>query len=244
MWRPVFPTSRSPRPRSCTSARRCSYSINSPVLDCATKDQHPQTYRGALGATDYYLKKFGKNALHGVFLYPSDLKSAKNSQVPAFTAQQQAGIKQDATFDVSARATQPDYTPFVQAMKDNGSTYARHGGNDAGCDHDDEGSQAPEPHRREGVGLLVAVLRQGHPRRTRDRGPVRLDLVLAVRRDEVEQDARQLREVHGWPREGRRLRHPGLGCRRLAPRHRQQGRRRPWATTRSRVRRCSRRHRT
>ena len=109
-----------------------SYGINPPIIDCATKDENPQTYRGSLGATNWYLKKFGKNALHGLFLYPSDLKSAKNSQVPAFTAQQEAGIKQDATFDVSGRAPQSAYTPFVQAMKDSGATYARHGGNDAG----------------------------------------------------------------------------------------------------------------
>ncbi len=68
-----------------------SFAINPPMLDCATKDQHPQTYRGSLGATNWYLKKYGKNALHGLFLYPSDLKSAKNSQVPTFTAQQQRG---------------------------------------------------------------------------------------------------------------------------------------------------------
>ena len=37
-----------------------------------------------------------------------------------FTAQQDAGIKQDATFDVSGRAPQSAYTPFVQAMKDSG----------------------------------------------------------------------------------------------------------------------------
>ena len=50
---------------------------------------------------------------------------------------------------------------------------------------------------RQGLGLLVAVLRQGHPRRPRDRGSLRVDLVPAVRRDEVEQDAGELREVHG-----------------------------------------------
>jgi hypothetical protein len=109
-----------------------SFGINPPVLDCATKDEKPQTYHGSLGATNWYLKKYGKNALHGLFLYPSDLKSAKNSQVPAFTSQQRAGIKQDETFDVSGRAPQSAYTPFVQAMKDSGATYARHGGNDAG----------------------------------------------------------------------------------------------------------------
>jgi hypothetical protein len=108
-----------------------SFMINPPVIDCATKDLKPQTYHGSLGATNWYLKKYGKDALHGMYLYPSDLKSAKNSQVPAFTAQQKAGIKQDATFDVSARAPQSAYTPFVQSMKDSGATYARHGGNDA-----------------------------------------------------------------------------------------------------------------
>jgi hypothetical protein len=108
-----------------------SFPINPSTLDCTTKDQKPQTYRGPLGATSYYLKKFGKGSLHGLFAYPSDLKSAKNSQVPAFTGQQQAGIKQDATFDISARAPQSEYTPLVQSIKDNQSTYARHGGNDA-----------------------------------------------------------------------------------------------------------------
>jgi hypothetical protein len=96
-----------------------------------TKDQHPQTYHGGLGVTNWYLKKYGKNALHGLFLYPSDLKSAKNTQIPAFTSQQKAGIKQDQTFDVSGRAAQSAYTPFVQAMKDSGATYARDGSNDA-----------------------------------------------------------------------------------------------------------------
>jgi hypothetical protein len=126
---PDFPVVTTEIAHQCSPV---SHGINPPVLDCATKDQKPQTYRGSLGATRYYLKKFGKNALHGLFVYPSDLKSAKNSQVPAFTAQQQAGIKQDATFDISARAPQSAYTPLVQAIRDNQSTYARHGGNDAG----------------------------------------------------------------------------------------------------------------
>ena len=105
-----------------------SYGINPPILQCETKDQHPQTYKGPLGGTNYYLKTFGKSALHGLFVYPSDLKAAKNTQIPAFKAQQAAGIKQDATFDVSARATQSAYTPFAQALKDSQATYARHGG--------------------------------------------------------------------------------------------------------------------
>jgi hypothetical protein len=126
---PDFPVLNTELVHQCSPV---SHGINPPIIDCATKDQKPQTYRGSLGATNYYLKKYGKNTLHGLFLYPSDLKAAKNSQVPAFTAQQQAGIKQDATFDVSGRAQQSAYTPFVQSIKDNASTYARHGGNDVG----------------------------------------------------------------------------------------------------------------
>jgi len=126
---PDFPVVTTEQVHQCSPV---SYGVNPPIIDCSTADDNPQTYRGSLGATNYYLKKFGKNALHGTYVYPSDLKSAKNTQVPAFTAQQDAGIKQDSTFDVSGRAPQSDYTPIVQSMKDNGATYARHGGNDAG----------------------------------------------------------------------------------------------------------------
>jgi len=99
--------------------------INPPTLDCATKDDHPQTYRSVTGPTNYYLKRFGD--LHGTFIYPSDLLSAKNSQVPNFTAQQEAGIKADIEADISARAAQSVYTPIIQQMKDAGSNYARSG---------------------------------------------------------------------------------------------------------------------
>ena len=122
---PDFPVLTTEVAHQCSPV---SFPINPPILDCATKDQNPQTYRGGLGATGYYLKKFGKNALHGLYLYPSDLKASKDSWVPQFTARQQAGIKADATFDVSARAQQSAFTPFVQAMKDSGSTYGTQGG--------------------------------------------------------------------------------------------------------------------
>ena len=102
-----------------------SHPINPPTLDCATRDDHPQTYRAGTAATNYYLKRFGK--LHGTFIYPSDLLAAKNSQVPLFTAEQEAGIAADVDADVSARAPQSIYTPIIQQMKDAGSTYGRSG---------------------------------------------------------------------------------------------------------------------
>jgi hypothetical protein len=119
---PDFPVLTTEPVHQCSPV---SHPINPPTLDCATIDQHPQTYRGGAGPTAYYLKRFGK--LSGVFLYPSDLKSAKNSQVPNFTAQQKKGIKLDADYDVSARAQQSAYTPIAQSMKQDGTTYARSG---------------------------------------------------------------------------------------------------------------------
>jgi hypothetical protein len=119
---PDFPVLTTEPVHQCSPVSR---PINPPTLDCSTIDDHPQTYRGNIGATDYYLEEFGD--LSGVFLYPSDLKSAKDSQVPNFTAQEEAGIKLDAEYDVSARAQQSAYTPIAQQMKTDGTTYWRSG---------------------------------------------------------------------------------------------------------------------
>lgn len=119
---PDFPVLTTEPVHQCSPVSR---PINPPTLDCATIDDHPQTYRGNIGATDYYLKQ--NKDLSGVFLYPSDLKSAKDSQVPNFTAQEEVGIKLDAEYDVSARAQQSAYTPIAQQMKADGTTYMRSG---------------------------------------------------------------------------------------------------------------------
>ena len=120
---PDFPVLTTEPVHQCSPVSR---PINPPTLECDTIDQHPQTYRGNIGATDYYLKQHD-DKLSGVFLYPSDLKSAKDSQVPNFTAQEEAGIALDAEYDVSARGQQSVYTPIAQQMKDDGTTYARSG---------------------------------------------------------------------------------------------------------------------
>ncbi len=119
---PDFPVLTTEPVHQCSPV---SHPITPPTLECSTIDDHPQTYQANTGPTSYYLKKNGN--LSGVFLYPSDLKSAKNAQVPAFTGQKQKGIKVDAEYDVSARAQQSAYTPIAQQIKDDGTTYARSG---------------------------------------------------------------------------------------------------------------------
>ena len=99
-----------------------SYPVLANQLICTTKDQHPQTYYVKSGQVLYFLRHF-KN-LHGVYLIPSDLRSTVNATTPLARGEQQLGVKSDGEFKISGLATQSDYTPIAQTMKQRGSTYA------------------------------------------------------------------------------------------------------------------------
>jgi Periplasmic binding protein len=86
-----------------------------------------RTFKASSVTVDYYLKKFGKDALHGVYLVPNDLPSTISASTPLFALDKKLGIKEDAEYGVSALATQSAYTPFVQAIKNDKSTFARNG---------------------------------------------------------------------------------------------------------------------
>jgi hypothetical protein len=102
-----------------------TFGVNPASLQCDSIDQHPQTYIGNAGASDYYQKKFGK--MKGAFLYPADSASAKNSQVPNFGAQKKFGITDVYHQDLSALAPQSAYTSIAGGIRDSGATYARSG---------------------------------------------------------------------------------------------------------------------
>ena len=108
-------------------AQQCSqisFAIIASGLDCATKDQHPQTYSARVGQIQYYKTK--NKGLHGIWVLPSDLKSTINSTTPVATGDVKAGVKQDEDFfKISAQATQSDYTPVAAAIKQHSSTYAQ-----------------------------------------------------------------------------------------------------------------------
>jgi ABC-type branched-subunit amino acid transport system substrate-binding protein len=111
--------------------QQCSpttYSINPPTLECATRDQHPQTYHANAGRAFYYQQR-SQEKLHGAYLFTSDIKSAENANRGSMTQMQRAtpGIKQDFESLVSGRATQSVYTPIVQQLKDKSSNYAQSG---------------------------------------------------------------------------------------------------------------------
>ncbi len=84
-----------------------------------------ETYTVNVGPERWLLSRYGK--LDGVWLHASDLKSSKYGNLPSFVASQRIGIAKDAEFDVSALTTQAGYAPYVQAIKDHKSTYARSG---------------------------------------------------------------------------------------------------------------------
>ena len=86
-----------------------------------------RTFKEATVTIDYYLRKYGKNVLHGVYLVPDDLPSTISSTTPLFAADVNSGFKQDAQFGISALAGQSDYTSDVQAIKTHNSTFARDG---------------------------------------------------------------------------------------------------------------------
>jgi Periplasmic binding protein len=109
------------------TAQQCSpdtFPVAPPQLICSTKDQHPQTYQQNVGRAFYYKQKYGKN-LHGVYVFGSDLKAARNSSFASLGQVRNVCCKSDKDFDISGRAPQSEYTPVVQAMKDDGSNYGQ-----------------------------------------------------------------------------------------------------------------------
>jgi len=102
-----------------------SFPMAPPQVDCATKDQHPQTFRANVSRGRYFNKKYGEGKLHGAYIFGSDSKSARDSSFTSGGALRTIGIKSDKDFDVSGFANQSAYTPIVQDMKTQGSNYAQ-----------------------------------------------------------------------------------------------------------------------
>jgi len=99
-----------------------AYPVNPPQLDCATKDQSPQTYRGGNGAQKYLVKTAGKS-LHGAYVYGNSTKDAARGARVLIDGSIAAGIKADQQTGVGAQAPQTVYTPIVNQMKQDGSNF-------------------------------------------------------------------------------------------------------------------------
>jgi ABC-type branched-subunit amino acid transport system substrate-binding protein len=106
-------------------AHQCSpvsYPIIVVGLVCDTLEDPEQTFRVGTGTVKYHLKKQQED-LHGVWTIAGDLESTINAGTPPIRGAQKAGIERDDEILVSGLATQAEYTPVVQSIKQNNSTY-------------------------------------------------------------------------------------------------------------------------
>jgi hypothetical protein len=102
-----------------------SFPIAPPQVDCATQNDHPQTFHANVSRGLFYNQKYGKGKLHGVYVFGNDSKSARDSSFVSLGALRDIGIKSDKDFDVSGFANQSAYTPVIQEMKNSGSNYGQ-----------------------------------------------------------------------------------------------------------------------
>jgi ABC-type branched-subunit amino acid transport system substrate-binding protein len=115
-----------------TGVQQCSpvaYPVNPSLLDCTTKDQHPQTYYGSAGASRWYANHIG-GAPHGVYVASNDSAVGQRAQDLLYEFPQKIGMKTDQHAYVSSTAPQSAYTPIVQKMKADHSNFAYAQGGD------------------------------------------------------------------------------------------------------------------
>ena len=97
------------------------YAITPPAVQCDTIDKSPQTYRTNNGDSKYLLKQ--KKGLHGSFVLASDSPSVVKTSKVLNKGAEAAGIKADSSWNVTANSPQSQYTPIIQAMKNDSSNY-------------------------------------------------------------------------------------------------------------------------
>jgi hypothetical protein len=98
-----------------------TFGINPPQLHCDTATESPQEYTSSKAGAPYFVKKFGKNKLHGVMLYGNDTKDAERGSRALLDAFLSTGITSDQYKGFSATTNQSGYTGVVAQMKADGS---------------------------------------------------------------------------------------------------------------------------
>jgi hypothetical protein len=113
-------------------AQQCSnqsFPITPPIVRCATKARHPQTFDANVARGYYFTKKYGN--LHGIYVFPSGSRALRDDALASGLgglrdfAGVGKGVHSDGDFDVSAVDPQSAYTPVIEAMKANHSNYGQ-----------------------------------------------------------------------------------------------------------------------
>jgi len=89
----------------------------------------PRVFIERVGEIKWFQDNIEPN-LKGVFISPGDLPSTRQASITTIRAMENAGVENIAEFAVKGSDLQPVYTPFVQAIADNGANFARTGSND------------------------------------------------------------------------------------------------------------------
>jgi hypothetical protein len=107
-------------------AQQCakvSFAIIQQGSSCPYSGAGVRSFKESTGEVAWF-KKNVTSDLHGQFVIAADLPSAIAASTPAFAGIQQNGIKTDNVFGMSGLATQSQYAPIAQAIKDAKSTWA------------------------------------------------------------------------------------------------------------------------
>jgi ABC-type branched-subunit amino acid transport system substrate-binding protein len=100
-----------------------SFQILPPDLDCSTIHDTNEKYRMQVGTVRYFQKRFGD--LHGIYVLSGDLESVRDAALPQVAAWTDEGVKQDGegAYFVSSVAPRSAFTPDVQVIKDDSSSF-------------------------------------------------------------------------------------------------------------------------
>jgi Periplasmic binding protein len=112
-------------------AQQCSdqsFPIAPPVVECATKDEHPQTFQANVGRGYYFTEKYGD--LHGIYVFEDTSQGAHDSEFASLGALRDLGgvdhgVSSDVDIGLSGTALQSEYTPVIDAVKAQNSNYAQ-----------------------------------------------------------------------------------------------------------------------
>lgn len=106
-----------------TFAHQCSpttYPTLGTIMECATKDDHPQTYAVPVGAAKWFQEE--KGVSQGSWIVSNDIQGTLDATQPLVAAEQDLDLDGEP-FEVSATAPQATYAPYVQGLRADGADY-------------------------------------------------------------------------------------------------------------------------
>ena len=112
-------------PHQCSTT---SFHISRPAAECPYSSGE-RNFVASTGAIQWALDQAGGD-LHGAFLVPSDLPSTVGASVPQIAAQEDAGVVYDNAFGISGRATQAEFSQYMQPLRESEANFVYNGSND------------------------------------------------------------------------------------------------------------------